>query len=149
MKRFPILCVEDEENDVFFIQRAFELAGISNPLTVVQYGEQAIEYLSGTGAFADRQKHPLPGLVLLDVKLPNRSGLEVLKWMRAQPVFKVLPVIILSSSDRPPDVEAAYDMGANGYLVKPTVFTDLVTIFKAFREFWLVHNQPPPKVVEP
>ncbi len=149
MKRFPILCVEDEENDVFFIQRGFELAGISNPLTVVQYGEQAIEYLSGTGAFTDRRKHPLPGMVLLDVKLPNRSGLEVLKWMRAQSLFKVLPVIILSSSDRPPDVEAAYDMGANAYLMKPTVFTDLVTIFKALREFWLVHNQPPPKIVEP
>src|SRR5687768_14138035 len=103
-----ILYVEDDDNDVFLMQRAFKQAGIGNPLQILSTGTAAMEYLSVADPFADRDQYPLPGLVLLDLKLPGASALEVLKWLRRQPATSTLPVIILTSSNQESDMQQAY-----------------------------------------
>lgn len=116
-----ILLVEDDSNDVLLLQRAFRRAGLTHALQVVSDGDQAVAYLGGDGQFADRTKHPLPALILLDLKLPRRSGLEVLEWLRNQPPeIKSLPVIVLTSSRLSEDVDRAYGLGANSYMAKPS-----------------------------
>src|ERR1700733_13513141 len=108
-----ILLVEDEVNDVFFMKHAFMEIGLDNPMQVATDGREAINYLSGVDKYADRERFPLPCLVLLDLKLPRVMGLEVLKWIREQPELETLIVIILSSSQLMPDIEWAYRLGAN------------------------------------
>ena len=138
-----ILLVEDEENDVFFLKNAFKEVGILNPLKVAQDGQEAMDYLSGRGDYADRARFPLPSLTLLDLKLPRVMGLEVLKWMRAQPGLKTLLVIILTSSRLGPDIERAYQLGANAYLVKPSSPPELYKIATSIKQFWLELNHGP------
>src|SRR5579859_7009090 len=113
MNNTCILQVEDEANDVFLLQRAFLQAGIVNPVQVATDGQMAIDYLSGLGRFADRGKYPLPGLVLLDLKLPRRSGREVLEWIRAQPGLHRAVVVVFTSAQYVGDVSLAYQLGAN------------------------------------
>lgn len=139
----PLLLAEDDENDVFFMQRAFKQAQIDHPLHRVKDGEDAIAYLVGEGNYADREKHPLPHLLLLDLKMPRRNGFEVITWVRAQPVLKRLPIVVLSSSRQDPDINRAYDLGANTYLVKPVKFEGLVEMMKALRAYWLVLAEKP------
>jgi CheY-like chemotaxis protein len=117
-----ILLVEDDSNDVLLLQRAFRRAEIDHELHVVNDGEQAMCYLGGVGDFGDRDKHPLPALMLLDLKMPRRTGLEVLAWLRDQPdaSLKKLPVIVLTSSRQSEDIDRAYELGANSYMAKPT-----------------------------
>jgi CheY-like chemotaxis protein len=116
-----ILLVEDDSNDVLLLQRAFRRAGLNHALQVVSDGDQAVSYLAGDGDYSDRTKHPLPALILLDLKLPRRSGLEVLEWLRGQPAeIKALPVIVLTSSRLSEDVDRAYGLGANSYMAKPS-----------------------------
>ncbi len=115
-----ILLVEDSEDDVFMMQRAFRKANIPNPLQCVTNGEEAIDYLDGRGAFADRAQFPLPMVVFLDLNLPKKSGYEVLEYVRQHPVLKKLTIYILSASTRPTDVERTALLGANGYFIKPT-----------------------------
>ena len=138
-----ILYVEDEEADVVLLRHVFEKAGIPNPLRTVKDGKLAKDYLAGIVPFNDRNRHPLPGLVLLDLNLPYWSGFEVLEWIRQQPQFRRLPVVIFSSSNRPDDIARAYDAGANGFLVKPNALADLRTLVLAVRDFWLLHNRFP------
>src|SRR5882724_11196821 len=111
----PILLVEDEENDVFFFKHAMQKEGLTNSLHIAVDGQQAIDYLQGAGKFADREKFPLPCLVLLDLKLPFVMGLDVLKWIRQRPELSPV-VIILSSSQQNADISTAYRLGANAYL---------------------------------
>lgn len=111
------LLVEDNEDDVFFMERAFQQAGIHNPVHVVRNGEEAIDYLSGQNGFSDRLVHPLPDLIFLDLKMPGVNGFEVLKWMRAQSLN--IPVAILTSSPEDIDRERTRDLGAECYLLKP------------------------------
>lgn len=139
----PILYAEDEEDDVYFMRRAFEQAGITNPLVIAPDGQHAIDYLSGIGDFSDRNNHPLPGFVLLDLNMPRRSGIEVLKFIRSQPSMAALPVIVLTSSTQDADVHRAYILGANGYLVKPSQPDDLLPMVKSIKDFWLTHNRAP------
>ena len=94
----PVLLVEDDDNDVLFVQRAFKHAGILNRLEVVRDGDQAVDYLSGKGEYADRDKHPLPVFVLLDLKMPRRSGLEVLEWVKEREGLRRIPIVVLTSS---------------------------------------------------
>jgi CheY-like chemotaxis protein len=141
--RKTILLVEDEENDVFFMKYAFKEVGILNPLQVAEDGQQAMDYLSGNGEFADRERFPLPYLTLLDLKLPRVMGFEVLKWMREQPELKTLIVIILTSSRLGPDIEMAYRLGANAYLVKPSSPPELREIAMGIKQFWLALNHGP------
>ena len=132
-----ILYAEDEENDVFFLAEAFESAQSCYTLRAVPNGEEAIEYLAGTGPFANRKRHPLPVLVLLDINMPKKSGLEVLEWIRVQPHFKSLTVLILTSSSRPEDRERARELGADGYLIKPSAPLKLAELVKMLHDRWL------------
>ncbi len=146
MKRiedYTILLVEDDPNDVLLIKRAFEKAGLANPLQVVSNGQEAVAYLKGEGGFADRTEYPLPILILLDLKMPRMSGFEFLQWLRGEPELKRLIVVVLTSSAQSPDVNRAYELGANSYLVKPVQFEDLLRIIKELHLYWLVMNEKP------
>ena len=138
-----ILLVEDNPNDVILIERAFRKANIANPLQRVTDGEQAVAYLAGERPYAERARCPLPVLMLLDLKLPRKSGLEVLEWLRDQPSLKRLPVIVLTSSKEAVDINRAYELGANSYLVKPMAFDDLLNMIKALNLYWLILNEKP------
>jgi CheY-like chemotaxis protein len=138
-----VLLVEDDPNDVLLIQRAWRKSNIAAPLQVVADGEAATHYLSGGGEFADRQRYPLPMLVLLDLKLPRKSGFEVLAWLRQQPILRRLPVVILTSSSEPEDINRAYELGANSYLVKPVQFETLQEMMQTVHLYWLVLNEKP------
>ena len=139
-RMMPILYAEDEPDDIFFMERAFKEAAIEQPLYSVADGEEVIAYLSGAGQYADRTQYPLPGLILLDINMPQMSGLDVLKWIRATPAVSTIPVLVLSSSSHEKDVQRASLLGANGYLTKPGQPDRLVEIVKAFRDYWLVHD---------
>jgi CheY-like chemotaxis protein len=139
----PILHVEDSENDVFLLQYAFKQAEIKNAVQVVTDGQQAIDYLAGTGRFSDRMKFPLPCMVLLDLKLPHKMGLEVLEWIRGEPSLKWMIVIILSSSIHEADITRAYSLGANAFLVKPADLNLMAGMCRALKDFWFTHNRPP------
>jgi len=142
MTTTTILLVEDDENDVFFFQRALNKTGTTTPLQVAHDGQEAIDYLRGAGKFAERAKFPQPGLILLDLKLPFVMGLDVLKWIRQQSDLSPI-VLILSSSRQDDDVDAAYRLGANAYLVKPIDVSDLQGMVRAINDFWLRQNTPP------
>jgi CheY-like chemotaxis protein len=136
--------VEDEPNDVFLIERAFRKCDSQHSLHSVNDGEQAIAYLSGAREFADRQKYPIPSLVLLDLKLPRRSGLEVLAWLRSRhDSLKRMPVIVLTSSKQTSDVNRAYELGANSYLVKPVAFDGLFELVQGLNNYWTRFNERP------
>lgn len=138
-----ILLVEDSGDDVALIRRAFRHAGSTTPMQVVNDGDSAVAYLEGAGGFADRDAHPLPRLVLLDLKLPRRSGLEVLEWARAQPALQALVVVVLTSSRENADLRRAYALGANSYLVKPVNFDDLLQLVGTLNLYWMRLNEVP------
>lgn len=138
-----ILVAEDDPDDAFMLRRAFTAANIANPVAFVSDGDEAIAYLAGTGRYADRDLHPLPVVILLDLKMPRRSGFEVLEWLRAQPGVGRLPVVVLTSSRESRDVTRAYELGANSYLVKPSSPEDLIATVRGLGLYWLVLNEPP------
>jgi CheY-like chemotaxis protein len=140
----PILLVEDDPADARLLKRAFEKAQVTAPVVRLTNGDEAVAYLSGEEPFADRMRHPLPTLIVLDIKLPRRSGLEVLQWIRANEsgVHRV-PVVILSSSRQPSDINRAYDLGVNSYLSKPETSDELFNMAMLFRRYWLELNQSP------
>ncbi|MGH8372080.1 MAG: response regulator [Gammaproteobacteria bacterium] len=141
--RTTILLAEDDQNDVMLIKRAFSKSHVINPIACVENGEEAVAYLSGQGQYADRERHPLPFMMLLDLKLPRLSGHEVLKWLREQPGLKRLPVVVLTSSREPSDINRAYEIGANSYLVKPVVFEEFSTLLKQLQVYWLMLSEHP------
>ena len=142
-KEYVVLLADDDPNDVFLLQRAFQKTNIANPLRVVRDGEEAMAYLGGQGQYADRQLHPLPVLLLLDLKMPRKSGFEVLRWVRQQSGLKRLPVVVLTSSNQNPDINKAFDLGANSYIVKPGGFDSLVEMVKNLNLYWLILNEKP------
>jgi CheY-like chemotaxis protein len=117
-----ILLVEDQPDDVYLIKRAFERAGLKHPIKAVPNGNEAMAYLNGDKPYDDRIDWPLPMLVLLDIKMPRTDGFDVLRWIRHQPKFARLCVVMLTSSDEIRDVNMAYQLGANSFLVKPLDF---------------------------
>jgi CheY-like chemotaxis protein len=131
------LYVEDEENDVILMRLAFERAGLGAGLHVLASGPAAIEYLSGSGVYADRTEHPVPELILLDLSLPALTGMEVLRWIRAQPSYRETPVVIFSSSCREQDRQIARQLGANDFLEKPTSLGSLGAVVQRLKEQWL------------
>lgn len=141
--RTTILLAEDDQNDVMLIRRAFNKSHVVNPIACVENGEEAVAYLSGEGRFADRGEFPLPFMLLLDLKLPRLSGHEVLKWLRGQPGLRRLPVVVLTSSREPADINKAYELGANSYLVKPVVFEEFATLLKQLQVYWLMLSEHP------
>ena len=140
---YPILLVEDSPDDALLIQRAFRKANLANPVELVRDGEEAVAYLSGKAPYDDRARFPLPVFMLLDLKLPRRSGLEVLAWVRKESVVKRLPVVVLTSSRESVDVNRAYDLGVNSYLTKPVGFEALLEMVKNVNLYWLVLNENP------
>lgn len=143
MKPYHILLVEDDENEIFFVRESFGRAGIVNPLEVVKNGQEAIEYLSGEGQYADRSRYPLPCLIILDLQMPRCTGIEVLQWLRAQADLRCLPVIIHTGSAQERDVDKLYRSGANAFVVKPGLMEDRIELAKHIKGFWLRFNEPP------
>jgi CheY-like chemotaxis protein len=143
MMRYTILHVEDDPNDVLLVQRAFRKASLPAFLEAVHDGDKAVAYLIGEGIYKDRERYPLPSLLLLDLKIPRKSGLELLSWIRVHPEFKRLPVTILTSSRHERDINQAYETGANSYLVKPVGFDALVDMVKLINAYWIHLNEKP------
>lgn len=143
MMNSAVLLVEDLENDIFLVKRSWKIEGVKAALHAVMDGKQAVAYLAGEGEFADRKKHPFPCLVLLDLKLPRMRGLDVLAWIRSQESCKTLPVLVLTSSALQSDVDQAYQLGANAFLVKPSDIHELDHLVRLIRDFWLRMNQFP------
>jgi CheY-like chemotaxis protein len=139
----PVLLVEDDANDAILIQRSLKQAGLRNRLVVLSDGHQAVNYLSGHGPYRDRTQYPLPVLILLDLGLPKVSGFEFLQWLRNEPEFTGLPVVVLTGSAFSPDVKRAYALGANSFLVKPTDSAELAVMLKSTTEYWLGTCQLP------
>ncbi len=137
-----ILIVEDEEADVEFLKRAFTKAGIPNPVRAVYNGEEAIAYLQGTGAFADRKAFPFPRVIMTDLKMPQMGGLQLLQWIRDDPSFHVIPTIVFTSSTAQSDVDAAFKSGASAYIVKPVEFKELERIAKTIGDYWRLSLLP-------
>lgn len=134
MASATVLYIEDDENDLFFMEMAFRGAGLTGTLRSARNGQEAIDYLAGTGPYGNRERHPLPRVVLLDLKLPVVPGFEVLGWLRGQPHTKELPVVVFSSSSREADKKQARELGANDYWEKPNsalLFRDVVEGLKA------------------
>jgi CheY-like chemotaxis protein len=140
-----VLVVEDSQDDVFFVTRAFKSVGLAAPISIAEDGRKARDYLSGEGSYSDRAGFPIPSVVLLDIRMPFMSGFEVLSWIREQSSFRTLPVIMFSSSDQECDVERAYALGANAFLVKPTRVEAYPQLASVIKQFWIDANIPPPR----
>ena len=130
-----ILLVDDSSDDIFLVRTAFENAKIVNPIQEAHNGDEAIAYLQGEPPFDDRSKFPLPAVMVLDLNMPRRTGFEVLEWLRTQPGLKRLTVIILTASLREEDVDRAFDLGANSFLVKPSSIEGLTAISRSLRDW--------------
>jgi CheY-like chemotaxis protein len=135
--------VDDREDDVLLIRKAFQKASVPNPLQVARDGEEAVAYLGGVGKFSNRVEYPLPHLVLLDLNMPRMDGFEVLAWIRNQPGLKGMVVIVLTSSDQIRDVNRAYALGANSFFVKDLDFTNFIQLSKLIQTYWLKVAQLP------
>ena len=139
-----ILFAEDSENDIELTLAAFAESQLANPIEVVRDGEEALDYLFCKGRFEDREDEP-PIFVLLDLKMPKKDGIEVLKVIRDSEKFRNLPVIILTSSQMETDVVRSYELGVNGFVVKPIDFMEFVKAIKAIGFFWAILNTSPMK----
>jgi CheY-like chemotaxis protein len=137
LNHVPILLAEDDKNDIFLMRRAFDSAGYQNPLFIVHNGQEIIDYLEGKGQFSQREKYPLPSLLLLDLKMPLMDGYDVLAWLRDHNEFDMLPVVVLTSSKLDEDVLKTRQLGVYDYRVKPHVFEDLVRLLDDVRKCWL------------
>jgi CheY-like chemotaxis protein len=138
-----MLVAEDRDEDVDILKLACQRAGVSLPLHFVRDGEEVLEYLKGEGQFSDREKYPLPTLLLLDLSMPRLNGFEVLQWLRLQPGLRRLLVIVFTSSELPEDVNKAFELGANSYLVKPVDFEKLQETARYLDTYWVKLNLCP------
>ena len=139
-----VLLVEDDVSDFRLIQRAFAKIKPFVPMVRLTHGDEAVSYLAGEAPYENRAVHPVPCVLLLDIKLPRRSGFEVLEWIRAQKSeLRRLPIIMLTSSGHQADVNKAYELGVNSYLVKPSNNSELEQLVSAFRTYWLELNEGP------
>ena len=131
-----VLLVEDDLNDIFLVKRAFRMARLENPLQVVTDGEEAMHYLQGQGRFTDRAAHPLPRLIVMDIKMPRMTGFDVLQALKRDGPLRRIPVVIVSSSNRVEDINRAYELGANAYMVKPMDFRAVEHLFESITHYW-------------
>jgi CheY-like chemotaxis protein len=139
-----ILLIEDNPSDAWLFQRALKKAGVTTRVERLSTGDDAVAYLQGQAPYDNRAAHPLPGIVVLDLKLPRRSGFEVLEWVRSSTgSLRLLPIVVLSSSSMPNDVNRAYSLGANSYLTKPYGASEFTRLASAFRDYWLGVNEDP------
>jgi CheY-like chemotaxis protein len=138
-RQFTVLLVEDDLNDIFLVKRAFKIARVRNPLQVVTDGQEAIHYLSGNGRYADRETYPLPKLIVMDIKMPRRTGFEVLEYVKGggnNHLLRRIPIVIVSSSESPADINRAYELGANAYMVKPVDYRAVEHLFNSITQYW-------------
>ena len=137
----PILAAEDEESDRMILELAFRRGKLPYPLVIVQDGQEAVNYLSGNEKYADRSVHPLPSLIVLDLKMPRMNGFDVLAWLAMQPELKELPAVVLSSSSDESDIRKALQLGARDYFVKPHSMDELIRIARQMEARWLKRPQ--------
>lgn len=142
-----VLLAEDNRMDIELMRTAFQETHLDHVIHVASGGRQALDYLLGTGQFADRQAHPLPDLILLDLNMPVIDGHEVLRQIKKIELLKRIPVVVLSSSSEVSDLALCYDNGANSYLVKPVSFEGFLEAVKHIVNYWFALNGPPPLVV--
>ena len=142
-----ILLADDDDNDVMLLRMAFAKLRPALNLQRVQDGVEAIQYLDGEGIYADRERYPLPSLLLLDLKMPRRNGFEVLAWLRTNPTFKWLIVTVLTASKDDVDIRRAYSLCTNSYLVKPATLEGLEKMSKTIKEYWIEMNEHAPCVL--
>ncbi len=145
MKNRALLLVEDNPKDELLTLRTLEKCNVANEIVVVRDGVEAIEYLFAQGNYSGRDVNDLPTVVLLDLKLPKIDGLEVLRRIRADERTRLLPVVILTSSDEEKDIIASYKLGANSYVRKPVAFSDFSKAVADLGRYWLIANEPPPR----
>jgi CheY-like chemotaxis protein len=140
-ERLTILVVEDDANDIVLLKRAFSKGGPDIPLQFVRDGQEAVNYLKGIDKFSDRNLHPLPTLLLLDLKLPGMDGFDVIRWVRTESEVRTVPIVVLSSSGARSDISRAHELGANAYHVKPNDANALVGMVEGLRTFWVDGNE--------
>ena len=138
-----ILVAEDQPVEVMLLKRAFSQVGVKTPVRFVKDGQEAIDYLSGQESFNDREANPLPCMMLLDLKMPRMDGFEVLDWVRQQPSLKRLPIVVFSSSTIPEEIDRAYDLGANSFIMKPAGMEAQRAVVEQLQDYWLELNQKP------
>jgi CheY-like chemotaxis protein len=141
-----ILLIEDDPSDAALIQGAFQKIGVQNPISLVSHGDTALAYLEGINEYADRIRFPLPILIILDLKLPGMSGLQLLKWIRTKKELRLIPVVVLTGSSDNSQIQAAYEAGANSYLLKPGNRDEIVRIVELLEHYWVERNVAPPLV---
>jgi CheY-like chemotaxis protein len=142
-----ILLVEDDPGDAALMRRGFDKAGVINPIQHITHGDKALAYLAGVNEYADRTAYPLPVLILLDLKLPGMTGLEILRWLRTQRDLRRIPAVVLTMNEDPDTINAAYDAGANSYLLKPGDRKGIVEMINTIQQYWLRLNEPPQLVM--
>ncbi len=138
-----ILLVEDNPDDILFVQQATGLGGQNHTVHAVAGGEEAMRYLLGQDTYADRRRFPLPQVILTDLKMPGVDGFSLLRWLRTQAQLSLIPVIAFSSSPHTSDIQTAYELGANCYIVKPTGLERLVEMLSVVYNFWSLCEHPP------
>ena len=143
----PILQVEDDPNDVFLLQHAMKRVGVTNPVQIARDGQEAIDYLQGAGKFADRDKFPLPCLVLLDLKLPKVDGLEILREIKSDERTKAIPVIVMTSSKEQRDWVESHELGVDSFVTKPVDFDSFSKAVSKLGCYWVLLNHPPAQPV--
>jgi CheY-like chemotaxis protein len=142
-----IMLIEDEAADSLIIRRAFEKAGVENPIQTMTNGDAALAYLEGIGEYQNRTKYPLPIFILLDLKLPGMMGLQLLKWIRTKKDLRLIPIVVLTNSAEDSNVKSAYEAGANSYLLKPADRGEVDRVIHVIQNYWLEHNVSPPLVL--
>ena len=146
MTRDTILLVEDDDDEIHLMKKALAKGGLGNPLQIINHGGDVIPYFEGKGEYGNREQYPLPGLMFLDLKLPGISGLYLLAWIKGNPEFRHIPVVVFTSSDDPEDLRRAYQFGANSYLIKPVAFEDFVDMIRVTGTYWITMNSTPSNV---
>jgi CheY-like chemotaxis protein len=139
-----ILLIEDSEDDAFLFDRALNREGIESTVRRVDNGAEALSYLEGDGVYSDRGKSPFPTVIFTDIKMPVMDGFAVLEWLKKHPVCSILPVMVFSSSAIDSDIERAYRLGANAYMVKPNSLKDLRKMVKTAHDFWIQCSKTDP-----
>jgi CheY-like chemotaxis protein len=139
----PVLSVEDEESDAIFLQRAFQKADIAHPLVLLKNGQEAVDYLSGSPPYNDRNEYPLPALIVMDLKMPRMTGFDVLTWIGTRPELRAIPVVVLSSSPAEADIRKAKEMGARDFVVKPNGTGEYLKTVQGLHARWLRGQQHP------
>ena len=142
-RQCTILIVDDDENDIFFVKRAFTEINVHCAFHMLKNGQEVVDYLSGHGEHADRDKYPLPMMILMDLKMPIMDGFQVLAWLRNRAGLKVIPTIVFSSSDVPADITRAYELGANSFMTKSVTYDGLLLKLQTLNQYWLEHCKHP------